>query len=66
MSIVVRLSPTNVTRENYDEVARRLESAGVGQIPTASSSMFSSGQRGICASARSGTLESSSRLSAST
>ena len=33
MSIVVRLSPTNVTRENYDEVARRLESAGVWPNP---------------------------------
>ena len=65
MSIVVRLSPTNVTRENYDEVARRLESAECGQIPMASSSTFSSGQRGTSASARSGTLESSSRPSAS-
>jgi hypothetical protein len=33
MSIVVRLSPTNVTRENYDEVASRLESAGVWPNP---------------------------------
>jgi len=33
MSIVVRLSPTNVTRETYDEVARRLESAGVWPSP---------------------------------
>jgi hypothetical protein len=33
MSIVVRNSPTNVTREKYDEVARRLESAGVWPNP---------------------------------
>jgi hypothetical protein len=33
MSIVVRLSPTNVTREKYDEVERRLESAGVWPQP---------------------------------
>ena len=33
MSIVVRLSPTNVTREKYDEVAGRLESAGVWPSP---------------------------------
>jgi hypothetical protein len=34
MSIVVRLSPTNLTRENYDEVERRLESAGVWPSPS--------------------------------
>lgn len=33
MSIVVRLSPTGVTREKYDEVERRLESAGVWPNP---------------------------------
>jgi hypothetical protein len=33
MSIVVRLSPKNVTRAKYDEVARRLESAGVWPNP---------------------------------
>ena len=33
MSIVVRLSPTNVTREKYDEVAGRLESAGMWPNP---------------------------------
>jgi hypothetical protein len=33
MSIVVRLSPTNVTRAKYDEVASRLESAGVWPDP---------------------------------
>jgi hypothetical protein len=33
MSIIVRLSPTNVTREKYDEAARRLESAGVWPSP---------------------------------
>jgi len=33
MSIVVRLSPTNVTREKYDEVAGRLESAGLWPNP---------------------------------
>ena len=33
MSIVVRLSPTNVTRATYDEVASRLESAGVWPGP---------------------------------
>lgn len=33
MSIVVRLSPTNVTREKYDEVASRLESAGMWPSP---------------------------------
>jgi hypothetical protein len=33
MSIVVRLSPTSLTRENYDEVERRLESAGVWPNP---------------------------------
>ena len=33
MSIVVRLSPTNVTRETYDEVEDRLESAGVWPNP---------------------------------
>ena len=33
MSIVVRLSPTNVTREKYDEVEGRLESAGVWPNP---------------------------------
>jgi hypothetical protein len=33
MSIVVRLSPTNVTREKYDEVAGRLESAGMWPSP---------------------------------
>jgi hypothetical protein len=33
MSIVARLSPTDVTREKYDEVARRLESAGVWPDP---------------------------------
>ena len=33
MSIVVRLSPTNVTRETYDEVARRLETAGLWPNP---------------------------------
>jgi hypothetical protein len=35
MSIVVRLSPTNVTRERYDEVASRLSRRGCGQIPVA-------------------------------
>ena len=29
MSIVVRFSPTALTREKYDEVTRRLEAAGV-------------------------------------
>ena len=33
MSIVVRLSPTNVTREKYDEAARRLEAAGAWPNP---------------------------------
>lgn len=33
MSIVVRVSPTNVTREKYDEVERRLESAGAWPQP---------------------------------
>ena len=33
VSIVVRLSPTNVTRATYDEVASRLESAGVWPGP---------------------------------
>jgi hypothetical protein len=33
MSIVVHLSPTNVTREKYDEVANRLESAGLWPNP---------------------------------
>ena len=33
MSIVVRLSPTNVTRQKYDEVESRLESAGVWPDP---------------------------------
>ena len=33
MSIVVRLSPTDLTREHYDEVERRLESAGVWPNP---------------------------------
>jgi hypothetical protein len=33
MSIVVRQSPTNLTREKYDEVERRLESAGVWPQP---------------------------------
>ena len=28
MSIVVRFSPTSLTREKYDEVIRRLEAAG--------------------------------------
>jgi hypothetical protein len=33
MSIVVRLSPTNVTTEKYNEAARRLEEAGVWPRP---------------------------------
>jgi hypothetical protein len=33
MSIVVRLSPTNVTREKYDDVERRLEAAGAWPSP---------------------------------
>ena len=33
VSIVVRLSPTNVTREKYDEVERQLEAAGAWPNP---------------------------------
>ena len=33
MSIVVRLSPMNVTKAKYDEVASRLESAGMWPNP---------------------------------
>jgi hypothetical protein len=33
MSIVVRQSPTNLTREKHDDVARRLVSAGVWPDP---------------------------------
>ena len=66
MSIVVRLSPTNVTRDKYDEVASRLESAGMWPNPDGLDYTFSSGQRETSASARSGILESSSRRSEST
>jgi hypothetical protein len=33
MSIVVRFNPTNLTRENYDESAQRLEEAGLWPDP---------------------------------
>ena len=33
LSIVVRMSPTNLTREKYDQVERRLEQAGVWPDP---------------------------------
>ena len=66
MSIVVRLSPTNVTRDKYDEVASRLESAGMWPNPDGLDYHVLFGSEGTSASARSGILESSSRRSEST
>lgn len=33
MSIVVRFQPTNVTKEKYDEILRRMEAAGIWPNP---------------------------------
>jgi len=33
MSVVVRFSPTNLTKEKYDEVGRRMEEAGASWPP---------------------------------
>jgi hypothetical protein len=70
MSIVVRYNPPSLTTEQYDEADRRLREAGVeplglSRFLTALSTTSASVRKGTCVSARSGTLGSSSRRTAS-
>ena len=63
MTILVRYFPANLTTEQYDEVLRRLDEAGL--FPDAAMDLhISYGEEGDLASARSGTRRSTCRRSA--
>ena len=65
MSFLVRFTPTSLTQAKYDQTIRRLEEGDGAFPPDGLEFHVCFGSDGICVSARSGTLESSPRLSVS-